>query len=417
MLPAESKLHRFLERALFRLELATYAVLLLLALAQPTLGRTGIPTWALIALATGYALLVELARHRVPWLRPLPRKYILEAPATALVYFLGAGPGGALFVLFFLAVVCAAASMTLRGGLLYTAVVAAIVAGIDPTFPGAPSASGDVRELAPRVVLLAVFWAGTAILTRRLTLEQEAARVVRDEAARLAELDRLRTDFISTMSHDLQTPLSAAWAGLGMLEGSLADRVRPDERELLGNVGRNVERLRLLIDDLLAFNQLEAGTLRLDRELLDLRDVAADAAAALGALVREKRQTLHVDLPDPLPVAGDWRRLEQAIVNLLANAHRHTPSGTRIAVTGRATAGELLLAVGDNGPGIPAAEYETIFRRFHRLPSAEGGSGLGLAIARGIVELHGGRIWVESEPGRGATFRLALPRSENGGEP
>ena len=409
MPPATSELHRFLERALFRLEWAALVVLLLLALTQPAAGRTGIPIWALILLFAGYKLLVDLLRSRVSWLHPFARRYSLEVPAMALFYFLGDEPGGLLFVLFFLAVVCAAASMTLRASLFYTTVVAAVVAAIDPTFPGAASAAGDVRGLGARLILLAVFGSGTAILTRRLTLEQEAGRLVRDQVERLAELDRLRADFTLTVSHDLQTPLSAAWAGLGMLETSLLDRARPDERELLGNVGRNIERLRLLINDLLASNQLEAGTLHLDRAPLDLRTVVADAMAAVGPLIQEKGQTLCADLPEPLPSEGDRRRLEQVVVNLLANAHRHTPAGARIAVSGRATAGELLLSVSDNGPGIPAREHEAIFRRFYRPATAAGGSGLGLAIARGLVELHGGWIWVESEPGNGATFHVALP--------
>jgi len=118
-------------------------------------------------------------------------------------------------------------------------------------------------------------------------------------------------------------------------------------------------------------------------------------------------------VPGSLPCVGDARRLQQVVVNLLANAHRHTPEGTHIIVRGEATATEAHLSVRDNGPGIPAGEQEVIFRRFYRVPSpivsAVGGSGLGLAIARGMVELHGGRMWAESETGQGATFLVVLP--------
>ena len=102
-------------------------------------------------------------------------------------------------------------------------------------------------------------------------------------------------------------------------------------------------------------------------------------------------------------------------MNVLANAHLHTPGGTRISISGQVSGGEVSLSVGDNGPGIPQGELEAVFRRFHHLGSAWGGSGLGLAIARGVVELHGGRIWAESRPGAGATFHIFLPSAKNGG--
>ncbi len=230
------------------------------------------------------------------------------------------------------------------------------------------------------------------------------------------ELDRLRKEFISTISHDLRTPLTSIRAGLGMLEASVLGRLRPEERRLVSNVRRNADRLRLLIDDLVTLNQLEAGALRLDREPLDLRTVVTDAMSAVHALISEKQQQLEVDLPEPLPAEGDARRLEQVVVNVLANANRHTPAGTRIHVTGQPVDGQVQLTIRDTGPGIPPAEVEAIFQRFHRYDHAGGGSGLGLSIARSMLELHGGQIWVESELGAGATFHIALPRRTYGAQ-
>ncbi len=142
-----------------------------------------------------------------------------------------------------------------------------------------------------------------------------------------------------------------------------------------------------------------------------------DSLSAVYPLILEKKQTLEIVLPEPLPYVGDARQLEQLVVNLLANAQRHTLSGTRITISGEATLEETLLSVSDNGPGIPLAGQEAIFQRFYRLNPGDEGSGLGLAIARSVVELHGGRMWVEGEVSEGASFHIALPHTKLDIEP
>lgn len=364
-----------------------------------------------------FHLLYRLFQTALPSLRSFTWKYVLVIPIIALVYFLGPHPGGLLFILFFLAVVCAAASLRLRHDLLYLAAVAVLVAALDTTFPTWSWTAGDLEALSARLVSLAVFGAGITILTSRLELEQAAAQAVRGEAERLEELDRLRDDFVATVSHNLRTPLTAARAALILLQTSATDRHQSEERALVDNARRNIERLSRLIDDLLDLKQIEAGTLRLGREPLDLRAVVTDAIAAVHPLIREKGQLLEVELPAPLLTEGDPRRLEQVLVNLLANAHHHTPEGTRITISGEAAAQEVLLSLQDNGPGIPCDELEHVFQRFHRLSRAGGGSGLGLAIAERVVHLHNGRIWAESRLGSGAAFCVALPRYCNGENP
>jgi len=153
---------------------------------------------------------------------------------------------------------------------------------------------------------------------------------------------------------------------------------------------------------------------QIEREPVDLRVVVAAALRVAQPLLQAKDQVLELDLPEPLPCRGDMRRLEQVVINLLANAHRHTPRGTRIAITGAADAHVARLTVADDGPGIPVEEQEAIFRRFYRLGVAGDGSGLGLAIVRRLVELHGGQIAVESAPGAGARFHLTLPAAAMG---
>lgn len=230
-------------------------------------------------------------------------------------------------------------------------------------------------------------------------------------------MERLRAEFIASVSHDPRTPLTAVRAALGLLETSAADRLASDERGLVDNARRNTERLGMLIDDLLAANQLETGTLSIERQPLDLRTVVARAMGAVHPLLREKGQTLEIDLPTSLPVEGDTRRLEQAVVNVLANAHYHTPEGSRIMLRGRLLGDEVVLTIEDDGAGIAERDLDRVFERYHRLAPERGGSGLGLAIARSIAEVHGGRMWAESAPGKGATFGLATParRVTNGG--
>jgi two-component system CheB/CheR fusion protein len=239
--------------------------------------------------------------------------------------------------------------------------------------------------------------------------------VIRDITDR--NLRRLREEFVASVSHELQTPLTAIRASLGMLATALTERIDVDEQELLDGARQHVERLRVQIDDLLAANQIEAGTLRLDFEPCDVRTAVSRAVSVVQPLLVQKGQSLQLDLPEPLPMLGDIRRLEQIFVNLLANAHRHTPSGTHVVVEGHATSNLVHMVVRDNGPGIPLESREDIFRRFYRANPGASGSGLGLAITQTLVELHGGRIWLERSPGHGASFHIDLPVAGREGEP
>jgi signal transduction histidine kinase len=243
-------------------------------------------------------------------------------------------------------------------------------------------------------------------------LWQAQAKASRDEALRLAELHTLCTRFFASVSHELRTPRTAVKASLGLLEAALDERLRPDERRLLANGRRNVARLDGFISDLLALNQIEAGVLSLDPEPLDLRDVVAGATSAVQPLIEQKGQLLAMELPAVLPVNGDQRRLEQVVVNLLGNAHEHTPAGTTIRITGQTVLNTITLSVADDGPGIDAALHSHLFEPFWQLDHASSGSGLGLAIVKGIVDLHKGRIQVVSERGAGTTIRLSFPQGD-----
>ncbi len=247
----------------------------------------------------------------------------------------------------------------------------------------------------------------TAAIERKVFEDQLAQE--RAEAARLEELDRLRRNFVLSVSHELRTPLTTALGGLGMLELSSNERLREDERALLLRTRHSMQHLRRLIDDLLAYNQLEAGTFHLQRAPLDLRAIVTDVLPVVYDMTRGKQQVLDLDLPQPLLIAADRARLVQVVTNLLAFVHAHSPAGTRIRLAGRRLDGHVLLTMTDDGSEVPPEDVEAIFQRFHRLGVAEDGAGVGLAVARAIVQLHGGRIEAERFPHQGGEFKLTLP--------
>ncbi len=424
------------------------AGMLLIALFWPIYARTGHPIWLYVLLLGGYNLLIELLRRFVPGVRDLSWSWVpyLDLPVVAALYYFDAEPSGPLFVGFYIAVATAAIVLPLRHALLYTAATVVAVLAIAPSLPLWAPDEIFLRQFVGRLLMLGLTGVAGAVLVQRLLAEHREAVASGRQAERLEAIDRARADFIASISHDLRTPLTAAQAGIGMAELSLSDRLRPEERELLLNARRNMERLSMLVGDLLAANQLDAGKLELEQEPTDLRSVVTDALSGVHSLIATKGQMVEVDLPEPLPVEGDPKILQHVFINLLGNANRHTPDGTRISVRGRigrrahradsvdSPSGEaegheahearearevreVLVAVSDSGPGIPEADIERIFQPFWRGSSAfgsadrsgSGGSGLGLVIARRLVELHEGRLWVESSPGEGATFCVALP--------
>lgn len=385
--------------------------LLLLSFAQPLVGRAGLPTWALILVFVLYNLVLELLRRRTALLNSPVTLPLLDLPVVAALYAASAAPGGPPYVLVLLVVTCAAATLPLQASLVYTGISAALMAVIAPTLPFWLASTWQTRELGAQLIVVLLVGTGTALLTRQLVRSQTQSQASRDEAARLSELNALRTRFFASISHELRTPLTAVKAAIGLLDASLDERLLPDERRLIANARRNVARLDGVIGDLLALNQIEAGVLSLDPEPLDLREVVAAALPAVQPLIAQKGQHLMVELLTPLPVDGDQRRLEQVVVNLLGNAHEHTPAGTTIRITAQRTLDTTTLIVADSGPGIEVAAHGHLFKPFWQLDRSTGGSGLGLAIVKGIVDLHGGEIRLVSEPGAGTTVQVSFPSS------
>ncbi len=254
-----------------------------------------------------------------------------------------------------------------------------------------------------------------AALARQLSLLTKNARLYeleRHNVARLQELEQMKSDFLSTISHELRTPLTSIKASTILMLSQPEGLSQSDETssKLLRNIDRNTERLSALVTDLLDMARLQNGRVKLTHQPVNLTELVSDVAATMRPLLDSRSQQLTLELPPSLsPAWADRRRVEQILNNLLSNAHRYTPKGSRIVLRVEETGPEIRLSVQDNGPGLTPGEHDLVFERFYRSQHGKGGTGLGLAIARSLVELHGGRIWVENRVGPGATFCFTLP--------
>lgn len=241
----------------------------------------------------------------------------------------------------------------------------------------------------------------------------EAARV--QLAAERQEVERLRSDLLSTVSHELRTPLTLIRTCVGLLLDSAPDSAM--QERLLRNIKQAADRMHLLVTDMLDLVRLRSGRVELQSRYLDLGELVGGVAALMRPLLDEKEQKLELEMETETPairVVGDSRRLEQVLLNLLSNANKFSPERARIRITVTESEDSVTIGVADTGPGIAPEAQVHLFEQFYTSrtssPSHNIGAGLGLPIAKGIVEAHGGRIWVESEVGKGAVFYFSLPK-------
>jgi signal transduction histidine kinase len=252
---------------------------------------------------------------------------------------------------------------------------------------------------------------------------QEAATLLkrrgeeREELLRQAEAAvRLRDAFLARASHELRTPLTVVKGHLRLLARQLADG---QAAGLVAVADKHVDRVTQLVAHLLDASRLAAGQLPVEPEPTELAAVVAEAVAQVRPLAQDKAVRLETAVPTGLRLVGDRLQLEQAVLNLLTNAVKHTAAGGTIRAEGAGQGAQVELRVRDSGEGIAPEYLERVFEPFFQAGSAVGrrkaagaGAGLGLALVRGIVELHGGRVWAESEgPGKGSTFVVRLPLS------
>jgi len=266
---------------------------------------------------------------------------------------------------------------------------------------------------------------GRVVIMQDVTLERrfsrELAREVAEKTAQLQaalveqqELDRAKTAFVANMNHELRTPLNAVWAYASSLLDGMFGQLNDEQQKALERVMEGAETLRDLINDVLDFSRLDAGQVDVSRTEVDPTELIESALELLWGQSTQKGLTLTSQIaPDLPPLWGEFGKLRQVLTNLLTNALKYTEAGGRVWVTAEQIGERIRLGVHDTGIGIAREHHAKLFDRFYRVDQSfsrsYGGTGLGLAIVSQLIDLHEGRIWIESEPGEGSHFFVELP--------
>jgi signal transduction histidine kinase len=236
---------------------------------------------------------------------------------------------------------------------------------------------------------------------------------IEDKGRQLSIASQHKSQFLANMSHELRTPLNAILGYTELILDSIYGEAPARMRAVLERVQTNGKHLLGLINDVLDLSKIEAGQLTLSLADYSIHDMVQGVYVAVEPLASTKKLGFRVELPPDLPTArGDDRRLTQVLLNLVGNAIKFTDKG-EVSIKASAANGGYTISVHDTGPGIAEADQSKIFEEFQQADNSQtktkGGTGLGLAIARRIVEMHGGRLWVESSAGNGSTFSFTLP--------
>jgi len=251
------------------------------------------------------------------------------------------------------------------------------------------------------------------VLNAQLTAIPDVGIVVTiQDITQYKELDRIKSEFVNTVSHDLRSPLTSILGYIYLIEQ--AGSVNDQQSEYIQRVILSVQGITDLITDLLDLGRIESG-LDARKEMIPLHTIVLLSVEGLKNQLDAKAQKVTLDIPDELPkVLGNPTQLRQMMDNLINNAHKYTPKGGRIHVSAQNATDQVIFQVTDNGPGIPHSDQPYVFDKFFRATNIDDmpGTGLGLAIVKSIVENHQGRVWVDSIPGEGSTFSVVLPVAE-----
>ena len=260
-----------------------------------------------------------------------------------------------------------------------------------------------------QIALVETFADQAAIAIENVRLFEE----IQDKSRQLEVASQHKSQFLANMSHELRTPLNAILGYTELMADGIYGELPEKTMGVLKRLESNGRHLLGLINDVLDLSKIEAGQLVLELTDYSLEDIAQTVRSTLEPLAADKKLAFKVDMAPKLPPGhGDGRRLAQVLINLVGNAIKFTDAG-EVVITGGATDGTFHLSVCDTGPGISAADQAKLFQEFQQADNAitrkKGGTGLGLAISKRIIEMHGGKIWVESQLGKGSTFAFTLP--------
>lgn len=235
------------------------------------------------------------------------------------------------------------------------------------------------------------------------------------DITKLKEVDQMKSDFVSTVSHEFRTPLTSIGMSVGLLLEGLTGDVTEDQRELLDAIKEDNERLKSLVSDLLDLSRLESGKIQMDIDSYNISKIIDHSVKPFYRQAKDKKVSINIDIKKNIPkVKADFNKISWVLTNLINNALRYTPEdgSGKIKIKVKDTANRLLISVSDNGKGIPEEYKKKVFEKFIQVKDAkgenEGGTGLGLAISKEIVNAHGGDIWIESKMGEGSTFYFTL---------
>jgi PAS domain S-box-containing protein len=258
------------------------------------------------------------------------------------------------------------------------------------------------------------------LLASNAVIESEDGKTVGfvsviSDVTKQKEIETLKNEFLANVSHDLRTPLTCIRGSLELLGDAGGNPLTPSQEKNVATALRNIDRLSRLINDLLDLSKLEAKKFTIKPALFRADDLVQSLANEFGAWSKTKGIAIQMELEKPLEIEADQDRIGQVLTNLIGNALKFTPAGGTVTVVGKRSvdAQKVELGVRDTGPGIAEKDFKNLFEKFSRIESQAmqgiSGTGLGLTIAREIVEMHGGRIWVESEEGKGSYFVFELP--------
>ena len=276
----------------------------------------------------------------------------------------------------------------------------------------------NIEQRAPQRRVIQLF--STPVRTK--TAEHLGRLYVFRDVTKEREVDRMKSEFVSMVSHELRTPLTSIKGYVDLLQTGEVGELANEQREFLDIVKTNTDRLVELINELLDISRIEAGGVELKRAALDLPRLVQQVADAMLPQLRAKQHRLTLDLASDLPaVWGDRDRVIQILTNFVSNAHKYTPAGGSITISARAAGDHVRVDICDTGIGLSHEDQQQLFSKFFRAQNRATqevvGTGLGLAITRSLIEMHGGEVWVESEPGKGSTFSFTLPTASVALEP